>query len=140
MKNNWLAAIVILSVVMISCGKGGSTGGGGSSDPCATEPALSVSTTPANGTTEAASLGPFSVTVTVNSTMPAAGVTISVKAHPDGSSTNYYTSSTTSTTKDNTFNITSTPSGGAVCVVDITVTSKSCASRTWSGSYKYSSK
>jgi hypothetical protein len=109
-------------------------------DSCTTETSLSVTTTPANGTTEAPAVGPtFPLTVTISSVMPPSGVTIDVKAHPDGSATNFFTETKTTTTKDNSFTITGTPST-VVCVVDITVTSKTCATNKWTGSYRYSKK
>lgn len=109
-------------------------------DSCTTEATLSVSTTPANGTTEAPAVGPtFPLTVTIGSALPPSGVTIEVKAHPDGSSTNFFTESRNSAVKDNSFTITSTPST-VVCVVEITVTSKTCATNKWTGSYRYSKK
>lgn len=109
-------------------------------DPCTTEATLSVTTDPANGSNQAAAVGPtFPLTVTINSTIPASGVTIEVKAHPDGNTTNFFTETKTTTSKDNSFTITNTPST-VTCVVDIVVTSKTCATNKWTGSYRYSKK
>lgn len=119
------------------CGKGGGTT---PADPCKTDPSLSVTTTPANGSTEAIAPGPtFPLRVSVSSTMPASGVTIEVKAHPEGSTTNFFSDSKSTTTKDNDFTITSTPST-VICVVDIVVTSRTCTTNKWTGSYRYSKK
>lgn len=122
---------------MSFCGKKGGTT---PADPCTTDPSLSITTTPANGSTEAAAPGPtFPLRVTVSSTMPASGVTIEVKAHPEGSATNFFSDSKSTTTKDNDFTITSTPSA-VTCVVDIVVTSRTCGTNKWTGSYRYSKK
>ena len=107
------------------CGKGGGTT---PADPCKT------------GSTEAIAPGPtFPLRVSVSSTMPASGVTIEVKAHPEGSTTNFFSDSKSTTTKDNDFTITSTPST-VICVVDIVVTSRTCTTNKWTGSYRYSKK
>ena len=130
----WTAALMLL-IITPACKKKKPA-----PDPCTTDPALSVTTDPASGSNQAAAVGPtFPLTVTINSTMPAGGVTIDVKAHQDGSSTNFYTETKTSSTKDNSFTITNTPST-VTCVVDITVTSKACATNKWTGSYRYSKK
>lgn len=139
MKKAALAGLAIISILFIApaCGKGGGGGGGGG----CTETALQVSTTPAINTTEAPAPGPdFPLTVNITGGMPTAGVTIQIKAHPDGSTTNFFAPTATSTTNaSNSFTITGTPAA-TNAVVDITVTSKSCATNKWTGSYRYSRK
>jgi hypothetical protein len=71
--------------------------------------------------------------------MPANGVTIAIKATPDGSSTAFFQKSTSTTAKSNDFTITG-QQVAQVNVVYITVTSNSKSSNTWSGSYRYSAK
>ena len=110
--------------------------GGSKSAPEAT---LSVTTTPAINTTQVPAVGPFSLNVTIKSAMPAKGVTIAVTAAPDGTSSNFFSKSVSSTTASNNFSITGTPVG-VVSVVKITVTSNSTSTNTWSGSYRYSAK
>jgi hypothetical protein len=128
----WLAAIMIL-ITLPYCKKK-------KTDSCGSEASLAVTTTPANGTTELPAPGPtFPLRVSITSAIPASGVTIDVKARPDGSSTTFFTESRSSSAKDNDFTITSTPST-VVCIVEITVTSKTCSTNKWSGSYRYSKK
>ena len=126
-------AILFILATMPNCKKGG--GGGGCS-----ETALAVSTTPANNSTEPPAPGPdFPLQINITAGLPAAGVTIEIKAHPESSTTNFFTSNTSSTNSSNTFNITGTPTATSA-KVDITITSKSCASNKWTGSYRYSRK
>lgn len=129
-----LIAAAFVFVTMENCGKGG--GGGGCS-----EPAMTVVTVPANGTVEPAAPGPtFPLQVNITANKPSAGVTIEVKAHQEGSTTNFYTSgATSSTSATNNFTITGTPAT-VTCQVDIVVTSKSCATNKVTLSYKYSMK
>jgi hypothetical protein len=128
-----VVAAALIGVTMQSCGKGG---GGGCS-----EPAMTVVTVPANGTVEPPSPGPdFPLQVNITGNKPSAGVTIEVKAHPEGNSTNFYTSGAVSSTNtNNNFTITNTPQT-VICQVDIVVTSKSCATNKVTLSYKYSRK
>ncbi len=128
----FLAAATILLTFQY-CSKGG---GGGCS-----EPAMTVVTSPANGAVEPPSPGPdFPLSVNITANKPSAGVSIEIKAHPDGSTSNFFTGgSTTTTSTNNNYTITGTPPGTTV-VVDITVTSKSCATNKVTASYKYSMK
>ncbi len=103
------------------------------------EPTLTVTTTPAVGSTQAPAPGPFNLSVTITSAMPAKGVTITVSAEPDGSTVAFFNSSIPSSTASNNFNITGTPVG-EVILVNITVTSVSTPTNTWTGSYRYSAK
>jgi hypothetical protein len=131
---NLIAILAISFVSFISaCGKSG--GGGGSS----TEATLNVTTTPANGSTQVPAVGPFTVGVKITSTMPSKGVSITVSAAPDGTSTNYFSQTTTTSSDSTGFTITNTPVG-QVCVVSVKVISQSSSSNTWSGSYRYSAK
>ncbi len=128
-----LALLIIAALPFISaCGGGG----GSKSTPEAT---LTVTTTPAVNTTQPASVGPFNLNVKITSAMPAQGVTITVSAAPDGSSTNFFSTSKSSTTASNDFTITGTPVA-VVSVVQIKVVSNSTSSNTWTGSYRYSAK
>lgn len=116
------------------CSKGG--GGGGCN-----EAAMTVVSIPANGTVEPPAPGPdFPLQVNITANKPAPGVNIEVKAHPEGSTTNFYSSGiVSSTSSTNNFTITNTPPT-VICVVDITVTSKGCATNKVTLSYKYSKK
>ena len=128
-------ASALVLFTMQYCSKGGGGGGGCS------EPAMTLSTTPAAGSTEPPAPGPtYPLTVNITSNMPSGGVTIEVKAHPEGSASNFFTTSASSTSaSNNNFTITNTPAATA-CQVDITVTSKTCATNKVTVSYKYSSK
>lgn len=128
----WIAVLLVL-VSMPYCKKK-------KTDSCATEAVLAVTTSPANTSTELPAPGPnFPLTVTITSALPPSGVTIEVKARPDGSSTTYFTETKTTTVKDNSFTITGTPNT-VTCVVEITVTSRTCSTNKWTGSYRYSKK
>lgn len=128
----WIAVLLVL-VSMPYCKKK-------KTDSCSTEATLVVSTTPANGTTELPAPGPtFPLRVSITSAIPASGVTIEVKARPDASSTTFYTETKSTTVKDNDFTITNTPNT-VTCIVEITVTSKTCSTNKWTGSYRYSKK
>jgi len=135
-KTYGLPLIILLFIASIAaCGKGGGSNGGGCS-----ETALTVTTTPAIGSTEAPSAGTtFPLTVNVSANLPAAGVTIDVKARPEASSAAFYSESKTSTAAVTNFTITATPVG-VPSIVEITVTSKSCATNKWTGTYRYSRK
>lgn len=128
----WIAAILVL-ISMPYCKKK-------KTDSCSSEAALVIATTPASGSTEAPAPGPtFPLRVSISSAIPAGGVSIEVKAHPEGSTTNFYTETRNSTTKDNDFTITNAPST-VVCVVEITVTSKACTNNKTTASYRFSRK
>jgi hypothetical protein len=136
MKKLIIPVVAAALVVAFSyCGKGGGGGGG------CNETAMTVVTIPANGTVEPPAPGPdFPVQVNITANKPAQGVNIEIKAHPEGSTTNFYTSGVVgSNNSSNTFTITNTPAT-VTCVVDITVTSKSCATNKVTLSYKYSKK
>ncbi len=124
-----------LVVAFAYCSKGGGGGGG------CNETAMTVVSIPANGTVEPPAPGPdFPVQINITANKPTAGVTIEIKAHPEGSTANFYTSGVVnSTNTTNNFTITGTPAT-VTCVVDITVTSKSCATNKVTLSYKYSKK
>lgn len=128
----WIAVVMVV-LSMPYCKKK-------KTDSCSTESTLAVSTTPANGSTELPAPGPnFNLTVSITSAMPPSGVTIEVKARPEASSTAFFTESKSTSTKDNNFTITGTPST-VTCIVEITVTSKTCNTNKWTGSYRYSKK
>ena len=124
-----LMIVLALASFLSGCGGGKSTA----------EADLTVTTTPASGSTQAPAVGPFSLNVKITSAMPAKGVTIAIKATPDGSSTAYFETSKSTTTASNDFTV-SGQEVAQVNVVYITVTSNSKSSNTWSGSYRYSAK
>ena len=94
---------------------------------------------PAGSTQPAVPQIDFPLTVSITSTMPPQGVTIDVKAARDGSTTNFFTDSKSSTSANNNFTITGTPTG-VVCVTTVTVTSKTKATNTITLSYRYTRK
>ena len=138
MKKVLLQFFIVPAIILGigSCSdKGGGGGGGGT-----TEANLAVTLNPPAGSSQpAAPQTDFPLTVSITSTMPAQGVTIDVKAAPDGSATNFFTETRSSTTANNNFTITGTPTG-VVCVTTVTVTSKSKPTNTWTGSYRYTRK
>jgi uncharacterized protein YceK len=126
---------VIISGIGSCSDKGGGGGGGGT-----TEANLAVTLNPPAGSTQpAAPQTDFPLTVTVTSTMPPQGVTIDVKVAPDGSTTNFFTDSKSTSSAITPFTITGTPTG-VVCVTTVTVTSKTKATNTITLSYRYTRK
>lgn len=132
----WLLQIVIVPTIICgihSCSDKGSSGGGDEAN-------LAVTLNPpANSTQPAIPQIDFPLTVSITSTMPSQGVTIDVKAAPDGSTANFFTNSQTTSSPTTNITITGTPTG-VVCVTTVTVTSKSKPTNTWTGSYRYSRK
>ena len=137
MKKRLLQLFIVPAIILGigSCSdKGG--GGGGSTN----ESNLVVTLNPPAGSTQpAAPQIDFPLTVSITSAMPPQGVTIDVKAAPDGSATNFFTESKPSTAVNNNFTITGTPAG-VVCVTTVTVTSKTKATNTVTLSYRYTRK
>ncbi|HET6768863.1 MAG TPA: hypothetical protein VFH08_15735 [Chitinophagaceae bacterium] len=137
MKKRGFQLFIVPAIIFCtwSCSdKGGGGGGGGS------EANLAVTLDPpANSTQPAIPQSTFPLTVSITSPMPAQGVTIDVKAAPDGSTTSFFSESRSSTTSANNFTITGTPTS-VVCVTTVTVTSKTKATNTITLSYRYSRK
>jgi hypothetical protein len=127
-------AILFLIAIAFGCKKHKDNGCG--------EAALKVSTTPANNTVDPPAPGPdFPLVVTVTDGMPTSGITIEVKAQKDSTNaTPFFTQKTSNVTSGSTnLTITGTPPGAA-CIVNVTVTSNTCNTNQWTGSYRYSSK
>ena len=132
--------LLVVSLIIILTGSCGSKGGGGGGGGGTTEANLAVTLNPPVGSTQpAAPQVDFPLTVSITSTMPPQGVTIDVKAAPDGTTTNFFTDTRSSTSANNNFTITGTPIS-VISVTTVTVTSKSKPSNTWTGSYRYSRK
>lgn len=128
-----LALFVVLTVTE-SCKKkkdGGNDRCGESEIKAATIPASGTVDPPAPGTT-------FPLVVNIDA-MPVSGVSITVNAKQDGSSTTYFTETRDNALASNSFQITGTPAG-VTCIVDVTITSKTCNTNQWKGSYRYSAK
>jgi hypothetical protein len=105
-----------------------------------TEATMTVTSSPADGSVEPASVGPeFPVAVNVTANLPTSGVSIVVSARPEGAtSTPFFSDTLTNVTQQTSnFMIVGTPANSAA-VVDITVTSNSCNTNTWTGTYRYS--
>ena len=132
-----LLQFFIVPAIIVGIGSCSDKGGGGGGGGGTTEANLAVTLNPPAGSTQpAAPQTDFPLTVSITSTMPPQGVTIDVKAAPDGTSNNFFTETRSSTTANNNFTITNTPTG-VVCVTTVTVTSKSKPTNTWTGSYRY---
>ncbi len=111
-----------------------------SGDGSCSEAAMNVTTTPAVNTTEPPAAGTsFPVAVNINGNLPSAGATIEIKARPESSNTAFFSESKLATSAANNFTITNTPTG-TPAIVEITITSKSCATNKWTGSFRYSKK
>ncbi|HEY8894027.1 MAG TPA: hypothetical protein VIM79_04410 [Niastella sp.] len=128
-------AVLVAFAVTESCKK---KKDGGSGDRCG-ESEIKVATIPANGTVDPPAPGTtFPLVVNVES-MPASGASIAISAKAEGNSTAYYTDTLAVAKASNSFQITNTPAG-VTCVVSVTVTSKTCNTNQWKGSYRYSAK
>jgi hypothetical protein len=137
MKKIVLFSLFILFALAIvpSCGKKGG------SDGSCSETALQVTTTPANGSTEPAAPGPnFPLQINITAGLPTGGVTIEVSAGAEAGGSPFFTQTLPDVkTAVSNVSITGTPST-TPSIVKITITSKSCASNKWTGSYRYSKK
>lgn len=110
----------------------------GGNDRCG-EQEIKVATIPANGTVDPPAPGKdFPLIVNIE-TMPPSGASITVTAKQDGNSTAYFTETRDNPTTSNSFSVTNTPVG-VTCVVEVVVTSKTCNTNQWKGSYRYSAK
>lgn len=132
MKNLVIASMMALVVCSfsLSCKKSNTEA----------EPVLTVDTNPANKSNNLNVLGPnFPLIVEITSVMPANGVKIEVTAAPESGAAPFFTATNNSTAPQNNYSITNTPDG-TPCVVNITVTSLTTATRVWKGTYRYSKK
>jgi hypothetical protein len=103
------------------------------------EQEIKVTTTPANGTIDPAQPGStFPLYVNIE-TLPVGGATITVTAKAEGSSTPYFTITVDNALTANNLQITGTPAK-TTCIVETVVTSKTCNTNQWKGSYRYSAK
>lgn len=131
--------VVTVFFLTVSCKKSSTP----APPPPPTEVNLAVTLNPpVNSVQPAAPQTDFPLSVTITSTMPPQGVTIDVSAKKDDGSgaAAFFISPTTSTSSAiSNFTITGTPTG-VVCLTTVTVTSKTKASNTWSGTYRYSRK
>jgi hypothetical protein len=135
-----LLQLFIVPAIILGIGSCSDKGGGGGGGGGGGEANLVVTLNPPAGSTQpAAPQTDFPLTVSITSTMPSQGVTIDVKAAPDGTTTNFFTETRSSTTANNNFTITGTPTG-VVCVTTVTVTSKTKATNTVTLSYRYTRK
>jgi len=128
----YLGILLCFVAINQSCSKDGGTCG---------EVAINFTSTPAINSTEPPAPGPdFGLTVNITN-LPTSGATIVVTAKPENpaSATPFYNETFTTTTASNDFTITGTPIGTS-SIVTVTVTSKSCASNSKTGTYRYSRK
>ena len=135
-----LLQLFIVPAIILGIGSCSDKGGGGGGGGGGGEASLVVTLNPPAGSTQpAAPQTEFPLTVSITSTMPPQGVTIDVKAAPDGTTNNFFTETRSTTAAINNFNITNTPTG-VVCVTTVTVTSKTTATNTVTLSYRYTRK
>ena len=142
LKNNFMrTGLLFIAFALANMVTMSSCGGGDSPPPNPPNEAnLAVTTDPANGSVQAPALGPYTLKVTITSTMPPNGVKIAITAKKDdGSNTVFFTTTVDRTSAVNDFTITGTPAA-TQCLVETKVTSLTKPANTWSGSYRYSSK
>lgn len=135
------ALMYVFAVTVLVFGLAGSCKKG-STPPPSGEANLQVTLSPPAGSVQpAAPQVTFPLVVTITSAMPPQGVQIDVSAKKDDGSPDppFFTASVTTSSAVSNFDITNTPLN-VVCQVTVTVTSKSKASNTWTGSYRYSRK
>jgi hypothetical protein len=128
-----LAVLFILTVTE-SCKKkkDGNDGGCG-------EQAIKASTIPAVGTVDPPTLGPdFPLVVNIEP-LPGTGATIKVNAKAESGGAPFFTETRDNALTSNNFSITGAPAKTS-CIVEVTITSKTCNTNSWSGSYRFSSK
>lgn len=134
------AFFFFISSILLSSGCKKSSGGGGGGGGGTTEANLAVTTNPANGSVQAASVGPFDLSVTITSAMPSGGVKIEVTAKREDTGVQHFSQTIASTSSaTSNFSLTNTPQNVS-CLVDIKVTSNSKPTNIWTGSYRYSRK
>jgi hypothetical protein len=127
-------AVLFVLAVSVSCKKkkDGNEGGCG-------EQAIKATTIPATGTVDPPSPGKdFPLVVNIEP-LPATGATIVISAKAENNGTPYFTTTLDKALGSNNFIITNTPAGVS-CIVTITVTSATCNTNTWSGTYRYTAK
>ena len=127
-------AVLFILAVTVSCKKkkDGNEGGCG-------EQAVKATTIPATGTVDPPAPGTeFPLVVNIEP-LPATGATVVVSAKAENSGTAYFTETRDNAIGSNSFSITKTPTGVS-CIVTVTVTSKTCNTNTWSGTYRYTAK
>jgi hypothetical protein len=127
-------SVLVVFALSISCKKKKGDDGG---DRCG-EQEIKVATIPAVNTIDPPAPGTSFPLVVNIETMPVSGASITVTAKQDGGAT-YFTTTLESALASNSFTITNTPAG-KTCVVDVVVTSKTCNTNQWKGSYRYSAK
>jgi hypothetical protein len=128
-----LALILVLAITE-SCKKKKD----GGNDRCG-EQEIKVATIPANGTVDPPAPGTSFPLIVNLEVIPVSGASITVTAKQEGSSTAYFTETRDNTLSSNSFTITGTPAG-KTCIVEVVVTSKTCNTNQWKGSYRYSAK
>jgi hypothetical protein len=127
-------SVLFVFAVAVSCKK---KKGDDGSDRCG-EQEIKVATIPAVNTIDPPAPGTSFPLVVNIETMPVAGASITVTAKQDGGA-QYFTTTLDNALPSNSFTITGTPAGKQ-CVVDVVVTSKTCNTNQWKGSYRYSAK
>jgi len=128
-----LAVLLILSAI-VSCKKKKSGDEGGCGEQkikVLTIPAINTVDPPAPGTD-------FPLVVNIE-TMPPSGATVIVNAKSENNGTVFFTDTLKKPLTSNSLTITNTPPGVS-CLVTIAVTSATCNTNTWSGTYRYTAK
>jgi hypothetical protein len=127
-------ALVLVLAITESCKKKKD----GGTDRCG-EQEIKVATIPANGTVDPPAPGTSFPLIVNLEVIPPSGASITVTAKEEGTSTPYFTETRDNTLSSNSFTITNTPAG-KTCIVEVVVTSKTCNTNQWKGSYRYSAK
>ncbi len=127
-------SVLLVLAVTVSCKKKKDSNEGG----CG-EQAIKVTTSPAINTVDPPAPGTVFPLVVNIETMPPSGATIIVNAKTENNNNVFFTETREKALASNLFNITQTPPGVS-CMVTVTVTSSTCNTNTWSGSYKFTAK
>lgn len=131
--------VAIVGMIVITAFSQCSKKSGGDNNPC-NETKLVVSTTPGNGTVSPPQVGgDFLINVNISGGFPASGAKISVIAKNEVNNQVLLDATTAATAGINNINITGTPVATSV-VVQVSVSSNSCAENKWTGTFRYSRK
>jgi hypothetical protein len=135
--------LIAISFFLFACSKGGDSTPTPPTPPPPTPTeasvAFTVSVDPGVGNILGVVGTSQAMNVKISSTLPTAGVTVSVTVLKDADNSSVFTTSTSSVAADNNITITGlTP--GVLCTANVVVTSKSTATNTKTTSFKLASK
>ncbi|MBO9635119.1 MAG: hypothetical protein J7578_18560 [Chitinophagaceae bacterium] len=137
-----LMAVVLFLCASLTLTHCSDKGGDGPAppNPCS-ETALAVTTTPAVNSSDKVQVeADLPVTINITAGFPAGGATLDITAKNEANNVQFFANSSSLTTSGvHNITITQTPPN-STAIVQITVTSKNCASNKWTGTFRYKRK